>query len=63
MRCVAGDGAGILAGAVIAGLSGFSVLADLALEYVLGFGFGWMIFQVLFMLPLRIELERHVAAG
>jgi lysylphosphatidylglycerol synthetase-like protein (DUF2156 family) len=49
MHCVAGDGLGILAGAVIAGFLHFSVLADIALEYALGFGFGWMIFQAMFM--------------
>ncbi len=49
MHCVAGDGLGILAGAVIAGFLHLSVLADIALEYALGFGFGWMIFQAMFM--------------
>lgn len=49
MHCVAGDGLGILAGAVIAGFLHFSALADTALEYALGFGFGWMIFQAMFM--------------
>lgn len=49
MHCVAGDGIGILAGAVIASLLILSPLADIALEYVLGFGFGWTIFQALFM--------------
>lgn len=49
MHCVAGDGLGILAGAVIAGFLHFSVLADIALEYTLGFGFGWTIFQAVFM--------------
>ena len=49
MHCVAGDGVGILAGAVLAFLWGLSGPADIALEYVLGFGFGWMIFQALFL--------------
>jgi hypothetical protein len=49
MHCVAGDGVGILAGAVIGAVVALPVLADLALEYVLGFGFGWTIFQALFM--------------
>ncbi len=49
MHCVAGDGIGILAGAVIAAISGLSGFTDIALEYVLGFGFGWCIFQALFM--------------
>lgn len=49
MHCVAGDGVGILAGAVIAAVSALSGFTDIALEYVLGFGFGWSIFQALFM--------------
>lgn len=49
MHCVAGDGVGILAGAVIASLFHLSKTSDIALEYVLGFGFGWSIFQALFM--------------
>jgi hypothetical protein len=49
MHCVAGDGVGILAGAVIASLFHLPKSADIALEYALGFGFGWSIFQSLFM--------------
>jgi hypothetical protein len=49
MHCVAGDGIGILAGAVISSVLGIAGLAEVALEYVLGFGFGWTIFQALFM--------------
>jgi hypothetical protein len=49
MHCVAGDGVGILAGAVIGAAIALPISADLALEYVLGFGFGWAIFQALFM--------------
>jgi hypothetical protein len=49
MHCVAGDGVGILAGAVIGSAIALPMLADLSLEYVLGFGFGWAIFQALFM--------------
>jgi hypothetical protein len=49
MHCVAGDGVGILAGAVIASVMQLSGVLDVALEYVLGFGFGWTIFQALFM--------------
>lgn len=49
MHCVAGDGVGILAGAAIAAFLHLSRLSDIALEYVLGFGFGWSIFQALFM--------------
>lgn len=49
MHCVAGDGVGILVGAVIASTMQLTGVLDVALEYVLGFGFGWTIFQALFM--------------
>lgn len=49
MHCVAGDGVGILVGAVIGSFLALPMLKDIALEYVLGFGFGWSIFQSLFM--------------
>jgi hypothetical protein len=49
MHCVAGDGVGILAGAVLAGILGLTGAAEVILEYVLGFAFGWMTFQALFM--------------
>lgn len=49
MHCAAGDGVGILAGAVLASVFHAAGLAEIALEYVLGFGFGWMVFQALFM--------------
>lgn len=49
MHCVAGDGVGIFAGAVIGSTLRLSSPAHITLEYVLGFGFGWSIFQALFM--------------
>src|SRR5499427_2095522 len=49
MHCVAGDGVGILAGAVIASFVGIAGLAEVVVEYILGFAFGWTIFQALFM--------------
>ncbi|MGB8378009.1 MAG: DUF4396 domain-containing protein [Rhodanobacteraceae bacterium] len=49
MHCVAGDGIGILAGAVVASLIHLPKFGEVLLEYVLGFGFGWSIFQSLFM--------------
>jgi hypothetical protein len=49
MHCVAGDGIGILAGAVIGALIHISMPAEMALEYILGFLFGWTIFQALAM--------------
>jgi Domain of unknown function (DUF4396) len=63
MHCVAGDGVGILAGAVLASVLGLSGLAEVILEYVLGFAFGWAIFQALFMREMaggsyRLSLAR-----
>jgi hypothetical protein len=49
MHCVAGDGIGILAGAVVASFLTLTRPAEIGLEYVLGFAFGWTIFQGLFM--------------
>lgn len=49
MHCVAGDGVGILVGAVISRILGLRGLSEVPLEYALGFGFGWTIFQALFM--------------
>jgi hypothetical protein len=49
MHCVAGDGVGILAGAVLASVLGIAGLVEVAVEYILGFAFGWTIFQALFM--------------
>jgi hypothetical protein len=49
MHCVAGDGVGILAGAVLAGILALAGAAEVILEDVLGFAFGWMTFQAFFM--------------
>jgi hypothetical protein len=49
MHCVAGDGVGILAGAVLSSVLGITGIAEVILEYILGFAFGWTIFQALFM--------------
>jgi hypothetical protein len=49
MHCVAGDGVGILAGAVISITLGLAGYGEALLEYLLGFRFGWTIFQALFM--------------
>jgi len=49
MHCVAGDGVGILAGAVIGSVLSLDRPFEVVLEYGLGFGFGWTIFQSLFM--------------
>ena len=49
MHCVVGDGVGILAGAVLSSVFGLAGLAEVVVEYILGFAFGWTIFQALFM--------------
>src|ERR1700690_430783 len=48
MHCVAGDGVGILVRALLARIFGLSGFPEIVLEYVLGFGFGWTVFQALF---------------
>jgi hypothetical protein len=49
MHCVAGDGVGILAGAVLSSVLGIAGVNEVIIEYTLGFAFGWTIFQSLFM--------------
>lgn len=49
MHCAAGDGVGIIAGAVLGSLFGLSGGGEFALEYALGFGFGWTFFQAFAM--------------
>jgi len=49
MHCVAGDGIGILAAAVITAQLGVPMWADVLCEYAFGFLFGWTVFQALFM--------------
>ncbi|MGA7613575.1 MAG: DUF4396 domain-containing protein [Thermoanaerobaculia bacterium] len=49
MHCAAGDGLGIIAGAAVAAHWRLAPGADLSLEYGLGFGFGWLIFQAFAM--------------
>lgn len=49
MHCVAGDGIGILAAAVITAQLPIPMWADVLCECALGFLFGWTVFQALFM--------------
>ena len=63
MHCVAGDGVGILAGAVLASVFGIAGLAEVVLEYVLGFAFGWTIFQALFMRDMAGGSYRRSLTG
>lgn len=45
MHCAAGDGVGILAGALLGHFLAVGPASGIALEYLLGFGFGWVFFQ------------------
>ncbi len=63
MHCVAGDGVGILLGAVIASQFHLTKAADISLEYALGFGFGWSIFQALFMRDMAGGSYRRSLTG
>jgi hypothetical protein len=49
LHCVAGDGLGILAAAVVSRSLHLPMGAELAAEYLTGFLFGWTVFQALFM--------------
>jgi hypothetical protein len=49
MHCVAGDGIGIIVGAVIGAGLALPFWPDFLLEYALGFGFGWAFFQAFAM--------------
>lgn len=45
IHCVGGDGLGIMTAMVIARLLGFSFWEEYWFEYLVGFAFGWFIFQ------------------
>ncbi len=62
MHCVAGDGLGILVGAAIGSALAFSQLGDITFEYLLGFGFGWTVFQALFMKAMAGTYRRSLRA-
>lgn len=49
VHCVAGDGTGIIAAAVLVSVAGLPMWVDLLVEYAAGFLFGLLIFQALFM--------------
>jgi hypothetical protein len=63
MHCVAGDGVGIIAGAMLASFFGLTGLAEVVVEYVLGFAFGWTIFQALFMRDMAGGSCRRALSG
>lgn len=62
MHCVAGDGVGILAGAIVASYLTLTRPLEIGLEYALGFLFGWTIFQGLFMRAMAGGSYRHSLA-
>jgi hypothetical protein len=49
VHCVAGDATGIIVAAVVVALVGLPMWLDLIVEYTVGFLFGLLIFQALFM--------------
>jgi len=49
LHCVAGDATGVIIAATVTGLLGLPMWFDMTAEYVLGFAFGFFIFQALFM--------------
>lgn len=49
MHCAAGDGLGIIAGAALVAYSHPPASADVPIEYLPGFGFGWAFFQAFAM--------------
>ncbi len=49
IHCMAGDATGIIVAATITAVLGFPMWADTISEYVIGFAFGVLIFQALFM--------------
>ncbi len=60
MHCVAGDGVGILVGAVLARHFQIVGVGEIALEYALGFLFGWTVFQALFMREMSGSYSRSL---
>jgi len=60
MHCVAGDGLGILVAAAALAPLHLPPAVDLAVEYVVGFGFGWTIFQALFMRDMAGSYRRSL---
>jgi hypothetical protein len=49
IHCLAGDATGIIFAAAVTAALGLSMPIDLVCEYLLGFGFGLLVFQALFM--------------
>lgn len=49
IHCLAGDATGIIGAAALTSVLGLAMGADLIVEYAVGFGFGLLIFQALFM--------------
>ncbi len=60
MHCVAGDGLGILVAAAALAPLHLPPVIDLVVEYVVGFGFGWTIFQALFMRDMAGSYRRSL---
>ncbi|WP_197685803.1 DUF4396 domain-containing protein [Cuniculiplasma divulgatum] len=63
IHCVAGDGLGIMAGAIIRSFAHLPPPVKIILEYLLGFGFDRSIFRSLFMKDVSGGLYRHSLSG
>ena len=63
IHCVAGDGLGIITAMVIARLLGFSFWNEFWYEYVVGFAFGWFIFQTFAMHNMGNSLAASLWKG
>jgi len=61
IHCVAGDGAGIMTGMVIARAAGMSFWQEFWFEYVVGFAFGWFIFQRKSMTMMTDSIPKQLA--
>ncbi len=61
IHCVAGDGAGIITGMVIARAAGMSFWQEFWFEYAVGFAIGWLIFQRKSMTMMTDSLPTQLA--
>lgn len=61
IHCVAGDGAGIMTAMVIARAAGMSFWQEFWFEYLVGFAFGWFIFQRKSMTMMTDSIPQQLA--
>jgi len=63
IHCVGGDGLGIVSAMVVTRLLGFSFWPEFWTEYVVGFVFGWFLFQVPAMHHMGMSLPTAIWKG